>query len=613
MNRPNTISLQRLLDRLEGVRGNGNGWMARCPAHADKNPSLSIHERDGRILLHCHAGCTLESVLAAARVEARELFANAPTQPHIAAEYDYQDESEQLLFQVVRYEPKGFRQRRPDGNGGWIWNLNGIRRVLYRLPEVVKSPFVLICEGEKDCDAARTMGLVATCNSGGAGKWHAEYGEVFRGKRACIIADADDPGRKHAQQVAECLHLRAASVKLLELQGAKDLSEWVGAGGKRDALLELIRNAPEWKPKDATKHTASGFTLTPLGDLLARPDVPVEYVVENLLVAGTVSCIAAKPKVGKSTFARNLCLAVSRGDDFLGLKTKQGECLYLALEEREEDIKRSFQAMGADGREHIYIHAAAAPAEGISALCELVRQRRPGLVVIDPLFRLAHIRDEKAYAETYAALGPLIDVAREVGAHVLLTHHSGKSAKADAIDSPLGSTAIGGAVCTLVLLKRNESVRTVQTVQRIGQDMPETILQLDLDVLSLGTEKSEAEIQSFSMAILEYLRSAEEEAKTREEIEAQVEGDTGPKRKALRHLVEQGKVSREGTGRRGDPFRYRCLFACLQGIEKTTKQETEKRPETLISTDDTLVCNFPPDSIPVLAREQVKTFEEGEL
>jgi RecA-family ATPase len=87
--------------------------------------------------------------------------------------------------------------------------------------------------------------------------------------------------------------------------------------------------------------------------------------------------------------------------------------------------------------------------------------------VIDPLFRLARIRDEKAYAETYYALGPLIDVAREAGTHVMLTHHAGKSAKADAIDSPLGSTAIGGAVSTLIHLKRTETMRTIQTVQRI--------------------------------------------------------------------------------------------------------------------------------------------------
>jgi hypothetical protein len=130
--------------------------------------------------------------------------------------------------------------------------------------------------------------------------------------------------------------------------------------------------------------------------LSTRPDVPVEYLLENLLVAGTVSCIVAKPKVGKSAFARNLCLSVSRGENFLGLKTKRGECIYLALEERAQDIKNDFRAMGADGSEPIYIHAAAAPVEGIAALCDLGRQRQPALVVIDPLFRIARISGRKS-------------------------------------------------------------------------------------------------------------------------------------------------------------------------------------------------------------------------
>lgn len=347
---------------------------------------------------------------------------------------------------------------------------------------------------------------------------------MLKGKRVCIIADADEPGRKHAQEVAVSLFGKVESLRLMELPHAKDLTEWISQGGTREGLLQLLRSAPEWQPAVAENH---GFTLSHIGELLSRPDIPVEYVVEGLLVIGTVSCVVAKPKVGKSTFARNLCLAVSRGEDFLGLKTKQGQCIYLALEEREEDVKNDFRAMGADGTEPIYVHAAAAPAEGIRALCELVRQRRPVLVVIDPLFRMARIRDEKAYAETYAALGPLIDITREVGTHILVTHHGGKSAKTDPIDSPLGSTAIGGAVCTLILLKRTESIRTVQSVQRIVQDLPETVLEFapETHALSLGAEKAEADVQSVAAGILEYLQSADG-AKTEPEIGEAVEGKT---------------------------------------------------------------------------------------
>jgi 5S rRNA maturation endonuclease (ribonuclease M5) len=603
------MSAEAVLARLSGVRRSGGGWVARCPAHDDKDPSLSIHESDGKVLVKCFAGCTTESVCAALSLDLRDLFDERDV-AKIAAEYDYTDENGELLFQVVRFEPKAFRQRRPDGRGGWSWNLNGARRVLYRLREVLPAQSVLVVEGEKDAEVARELGLVATCNAGGAGKWREEYSDFLRGKRVAIISDADEPGRKHAQQVARLIHGKAASVRVLELPGAKDLSEWVARGGERVALLDLIRNTPEWKPLPTT-----GFVLTPLGDLLAGPDVPIEYVWDSRLVAGTVSVVVSKPKVGKSTFARNLCLRLARGEDFLGLKTKRGECIYLALEERGEDVRNDFRAMGADGSEPVYVHAASAPAEGIYALCELVRQRRPALVVVDPLFRLARIKDEKAYAETYTALGPLIDVARETGTHVMLLHHAGKGEKADPIDSPLGSTGIGGAVCSLIVLKRREAYRTIQTVQRIGPEMSETVLEFNAEgrALSLGPEKSDADAQALSEGILEYLRSAGD-AKTQSEIESSVEGKTDPKRRALRLLVEQGALVREGAGRRGDPFKYSFSVSCSQHMSGTREQETEKVAQTRINTGDILVPDFGQDSFLVPATEgSEKQVEEGEL
>lgn len=250
------MTLQGILDLLE-ARGckphrSGRNWMALCPTHADKNQSLSVCEKNGKILIHCFAGCPPRDVLAALGIEAQELLinANAPRRERgIVAKYDYLQEKGKLLFQVVRYEPKSFRQRRPDGGGGWIWNLNGVRRVLYRLPEVLAASKVLITEGEKDAETGYTLGFVATCNVGGAGKWHQDYSECLRGKGVVLISDADEPGRKHGQQVAASLFGKVESLKVLELPGARDLSEWVERGGTRAALDELIRNEPAWKPQ----------------------------------------------------------------------------------------------------------------------------------------------------------------------------------------------------------------------------------------------------------------------------------------------------------------------------------------------------------------------------
>ena len=248
------ITLQALLD-LVGARRCGDSWVGRCPAHKDRTPSLSVCERDGKILLHCLAGCTYKAICSALGIENRALFTAPQGSPRVLATYDYTDERGELLYQAVRYEPKGFRQRRTDGKGGWIWNLDGVRRVLYRLPEVLAANSVLIVEGEKDVETARSLRLNATCNAGGAGKWKPEYADFLKGKRIVIIGDADDPGRRHAQQVARFLFGRAESLKLLELPHAKDLSEWVEQGGARGALLDLIQSTPEWGPQSVESGT----------------------------------------------------------------------------------------------------------------------------------------------------------------------------------------------------------------------------------------------------------------------------------------------------------------------------------------------------------------------
>ena len=162
----------------------------------------------------------------------------------VEATYSYADEQGGLLYQVVRFKPKGFAQRRPSGSGGWLWNLDGVRRVLYRLPEALAASTVFVAEGEKDCDSPHKIGLAATTNAGGCGKWRPECSESLRGKHVTILPDKDQPGRKHALGVARSLLGTAASVKVVELPGAKDISAWLAAAGDKDELLKLASEAP---------------------------------------------------------------------------------------------------------------------------------------------------------------------------------------------------------------------------------------------------------------------------------------------------------------------------------------------------------------------------------
>jgi len=216
------MNAAEIANRLNAKR-NGSGWTALCPAHADTNASLSISESpDGKILLHCFAGCTPEQIVAAMGLKMSDLFSREHKEnSYFVCAYDYVDAENKLLFQVVRFNPKSFKQRRPDGNGGWIWNMDGVQRVLYRLPQVIEAvktgQMVFVVEGEKDVEALESLGVVATTNPGGAGKWQESYTATLTGAQVVVIADKDTPGRKHAQLVAASLYGKVASLKVLEL------------------------------------------------------------------------------------------------------------------------------------------------------------------------------------------------------------------------------------------------------------------------------------------------------------------------------------------------------------------------------------------------------------
>ncbi len=262
MSAPVMTAFERVITTVEAtgslVTGTGRQRMAQCvnPDHEDRDPSLHITQGTDRVLLYCHGCQDSDSILAALGLTPADLFdgdrqQERLTRRRIVAVYDYTDESGQLLYTKLRFQPKSFAVRRPDGHGGWIWGMGSdTRRVLYRLPRIVGSgpgDVTWIAEGEKDVQALEAAGQLATCNFDGASgsgerpKWRAEYSPFMVGRHVRIVADRDEEGRAHAEYIALCLTGIAATVEVVEAAQGKDAADHFGAGLGIDGFVRWSR------------------------------------------------------------------------------------------------------------------------------------------------------------------------------------------------------------------------------------------------------------------------------------------------------------------------------------------------------------------------------------
>lgn len=255
------MTLDDFLEKLDGVTRAGNGYVAICPSHDDTSASLGVTEGDDeRILLQCYAGCSAPEIVKAMGLSLTDLF--PPREKNYAAPdttYVYQDEQGNTLYEVLRFNmadgKKRFQQRHhdpehPDAKAdGWVWNMEGVRRVLYHLPEVIEAvktgKRVYFVEGEKDADRImEETGRCATTSLGGAGKWKDEYTHFFHGARVTVIQDKDEPGKRFAQKIIEELTGVAAEILLLQSKVGKDVSDMYDAGLAMETGLVKPRVAP---------------------------------------------------------------------------------------------------------------------------------------------------------------------------------------------------------------------------------------------------------------------------------------------------------------------------------------------------------------------------------
>ena len=428
--------------------------MARCPSHDDRTASLSIAVGDnGSVLLNCHAGCATCDVLSAVGLKMSDLWPDQPktkvlTGPRrIVDTYDYRDEAGVLLFQVVRYEPKTFRQRAPDGNGGWVHSLDGVRRVPYRLPELLAADGdapIFVCEGEKDADRLAAIGLDSTTAPQGAAKWKEEYNVHLAGHDVVVLPDNDDPGRKHADQVALSLSDDSRVVKVVELPGLAehgDLSDWIDAGGTVSKLLDLVETTPEHEPDEA-EQPATRYRIHEHSALMSG-DFTIEYLVNDVVPTGQYGLISGRFKSLKTTVAYDLAVSVATGTPFLGrfhvptprpVLFMSGETIAGPL---QEIARRMQAAKGVDLTNIPLFWSTDLPnllvEEDMAELRRFIEDRDVGLVVLDPTYLL--MAEVGGDASNLFAMGRLLrpvgEIVADTGSSLLLVNHNKKSRAAD--------------------------------------------------------------------------------------------------------------------------------------------------------------------------------------
>lgn len=253
------------------IEETAKGLRSVCPFHDDSSPSLEITiEGTKGSVWHCHGckkggklidfetaiavskGSAIDATEAHSRIR-RILVSTGAIDGTLGlpeAEYAYRDEHGNLLFECLRYRNKKFKTRRvdPDKPGYYIWNLTGVKRVLYNLQEVIDAETVIVVEGEKDADNLRSVYLiddngeriaVTTCPMG-AEKWQSSYSVALKGKRVVIIPDSDVAGNKHGQMIKKALDGFATDVRLCRLpEGFKDITDYLGEHG-RSEVIDLI-------------------------------------------------------------------------------------------------------------------------------------------------------------------------------------------------------------------------------------------------------------------------------------------------------------------------------------------------------------------------------------
>jgi RecA-family ATPase len=399
-----THDLQSLARALGG-EVNGGQVLAPGPGHSASDRSLSVKLTADDLVVHSFAGddpiackdyvrekaglpafkpnggsrrhrasvAQINALLAGATLSAE----SEPAKGRIVTAYPYKDATGTLLYEVVRYEPKDFRQRRPDGKGGWIWNA-GERRVLYRLPELEQftDASVFVTEGEKDADRVAELGHCATTVA--CGKWTDECVKPLAGRDVLIFEDNDDAGRKKALEAAGALHGVAKSIRIVrlpDLPDKGDVSDWLDANVRNAGkLADVCFEAPLWAPSTTSTPTTQEPQRSALQlqwiDMSNWDHEPIperEWAILDRVPLKQTGLFSGEGGTGKSIIELTKNIAHVAGKDWLGSMPECGPAIYIGAEDDEKELHIRLAAIA----KHYGVTFEELVAGGLHVLCLL--------------------------------------------------------------------------------------------------------------------------------------------------------------------------------------------------------------------------------------------------
>jgi len=445
--------------------------------------------------------------------------------------FDYFDEDGVLRYQVQRFEPKTFRQRRPDDKGGWINNMEGVEALPYALPSLLanKNRAIYIVEGEKCADRLIREGKLATTNHGGANNWKPEINKWFKDRLVVVIPDNDEAGQRHADRVCHNLVGIAAEIRRIDLPGLKekgDIVDWLDSGNSVQDLRKLADAAAPLEAVDEPDEvepevSADVFETYSIMQIRSLP--PVEWTIDGVIPQNSFSVMYGEPGAGKSFLALDMALSVAHNQSWHGRAVWGGAVLYIAGEGVGGLGKRikAWQAYyGVLCDAPLFVLPTAVRMREDDEVEKLMRTI-DGLgvdfscVFIDTVARALLGGDENSATDMGMFVNACDAVKNHTKAAVVGIHHSGK----DVARGMRGSTALLGAVDASVRVSRSDNALSMKMEKQKDAEPIEDLV-FDMQKIqiigdsSIVLEKSESAVQfrpklsSAQRIALEALRQA---------------------------------------------------------------------------------------------------------